>query len=185
MEFRKYQHIERYGTVETEGINNGICYIFPKIDGTNTSVWLSDNGEVCVGSRKRELNAENDNRNSYKTISDNDNIKNYLKQHPTHRLYGEWLVPHTIRTYEDTAWNNFYIFDVVEEVSDSTRYLPYEEYVPLLEEHDIKYIPLLNKIFDGEYEDFVKELDNNTFLIKVDNGVGEGIVIKNYEYTNK
>lgn len=42
MEFRKYQHVERFGTVETENIQVGVCYIFPKIDGTNSSVWLGE-----------------------------------------------------------------------------------------------------------------------------------------------
>jgi len=34
MEFRKYQHIERFGTDEVDGIEFGKCYIFYKIDGT-------------------------------------------------------------------------------------------------------------------------------------------------------
>lgn len=32
MEFEKYQHVERFGTTETEVIENGTCYVFPKID---------------------------------------------------------------------------------------------------------------------------------------------------------
>ena len=40
MEFRKYQHIERYGRNEVLGIEQGVCYVYPKIDGTNSSVWL-------------------------------------------------------------------------------------------------------------------------------------------------
>ena len=39
-EFLKYQHIERLNTQETEGITDGICHIFYKIDGTNASVWM-------------------------------------------------------------------------------------------------------------------------------------------------
>jgi len=35
--FMKYQHVERYGTDEVEGIELGETYIFPKIDGTNGS----------------------------------------------------------------------------------------------------------------------------------------------------
>ena len=37
-EFVKYQHVERLGTDETEGILDGIVYVFYKIDGTNGSV---------------------------------------------------------------------------------------------------------------------------------------------------
>ena len=32
MDFRKYQHIERFGTTEVDGIELGKCYVFPKID---------------------------------------------------------------------------------------------------------------------------------------------------------
>lgn len=40
MKFRRYQHVERFGNDEVEDINIGTCYIFPKIDGTNSSVYL-------------------------------------------------------------------------------------------------------------------------------------------------
>lgn len=31
MSFIKYQHLERYGNTEVEGIEVGTCYVFPKI----------------------------------------------------------------------------------------------------------------------------------------------------------
>ena len=97
MEFRKYQHIERFGTTEVEGIEIGTCYVFPKIDGTNSSVWLND-GVVCAGSRNRQLTLEKDNAGFYAAISKDERIKAYLEKHPTHRLFGEWLVPHSLKT---------------------------------------------------------------------------------------
>lgn len=45
MKFRKYQKLERFGMTSVENIEIGNCVIFPKIDGTNASVWL-DNGEI-------------------------------------------------------------------------------------------------------------------------------------------
>ena len=39
--FSKYQHVERLGTTETNGIEMGMCYIFPKIDGTNSQLWFN------------------------------------------------------------------------------------------------------------------------------------------------
>ena len=59
MEFKKYQHLERFGTTEVNGIEDGMCYIFPKIDGTNSSVWFNDG--LQAGSRKRHLTLESDN----------------------------------------------------------------------------------------------------------------------------
>ena len=63
MEFLKYQHVERFGTTETQGIENGMCYVFPKIDGTNSQLWW-DNG-LKAGSRNRELFIDNDNAGFY------------------------------------------------------------------------------------------------------------------------
>lgn len=58
MQYKPYQHIERLGTQETEGILDGTCHIFPKIDGTNATVYLGDDGNLHGGSRKRELTIE-------------------------------------------------------------------------------------------------------------------------------
>ena len=44
MDFLKYQHVERFGTTETNGIENGMCYVFPKIDGTNSQLWWKEDG---------------------------------------------------------------------------------------------------------------------------------------------
>lgn len=186
MEFRKYQHVERFGTTEVDNIQIGVCYVFPKIDGTNSSVWLRD-GELCAGSRNRELSLDKDNAGFLAAISQDSNIMAYLKKHPTHRLYGEWLVPHSLKTYREDAWRRFYIFDVCVDADNETglEYLPYEVYKPLLEEFNLNYLAPLRIIKNGEYEDFVKCLDENNFLIKDGDGVGEGIVIKNYDFYNK
>lgn len=94
MGFKKYQHIERFGKPDVYTIENGECYVFPKIDGTNSSVWL-ENGEIKAGSRNRELSLDNDNAGFYNYIINDNSILNYLTKHPTHRLFGEWLVPHS------------------------------------------------------------------------------------------
>lgn len=177
MEFRKYQHVERFGSEETEGINNGLCYVFPKIDGTNAQLWFND--KLCAGSRKRELSEDLDNAGFYVWAQKQENILSFFQSYPHLRLYGEWLVPHSLRTYRDDAWDKFYVFDIM----DDDVYLPYEEYKLILEKFDIEYIPLLTKIENPTYEELVALLDKNTYLVK--EGVGEGIVIKNYAYRNK
>jgi hypothetical protein len=184
-DFLKYQHIERFNTSEVENIEFGKCYIFPKIDGTNASIWLGEDNNVQTGSRNRHLTIEDDNAGFTKWAVTQPNILEYLKEHPTHRLYGEWLVPHTLRTYKDSAWKNFYVFDVIAVEEDTLRYLTYEEYKPLLEKYNINYIPTISIITNGTYEQFIKQLDKNNYLIEDGKGIGEGIVIKNYEYTNK
>lgn len=180
MEFQKYQHIERFGTDEVEGIEIGECYVFPKIDGTNSSVWLED-GEIKAGSRNRELTLDKDNAGFYNAIIKDDKIKAFLETYPHLRLYGEWLVPHSLKTYRDDAWRKFYVFDVY--LRDMAMH--YEIYKTKLEEYGIDYIMPIRIIRNGGYEDFVKCLDQNNFLIKDGQGAGEGIVIKNYPYQNK
>lgn len=188
MEFRKYQHIERFGTDEVENINIGKCYIFPKIDGTNSSCWLNADGELRCGSRNRELTLEKDNAGFYAAMLKNENIINYLKAHPNHRLFGEWLVPHTLKTYRADAWRKFYVFDVAidnDELERGLEYIPYDIYAPMLEEFGIEYIAPLRIVKNGDYEYFVHCLEVNDYLIEDGKGVGEGIVIKNYDFYNR
>lgn len=186
MKFKKYQHLERFGNDEVEGIELGKLYIFPKLDGTNAQVWLDDEGNIKAGSRNRELTLEKDNAGFYKFVLENENIKKYLEKHPTHRLYGEFLVPHSLKTYREDAWRRFYIFDVcLDKENGSVEYIPYDIYKPLVEEFGLDYIPPIVTMTNGSYEYFIRTLDNNTFMIQDGKGIGEGIVIKNYDYYNK
>lgn len=179
MEFKKYQHVERFGTIETEGIENGMCYVFPKIDGTNAQLWW--NGELCAGSRNRELVVGADNAGFYEWAKKQTVFKDFFAEYPNLRLYGEWLVPHTLRTYEESAWRNFYVFDVM----DGDEYIPYDEYSKLLEKYGIEYIPPICKVENPTYERLIAQLEKNDYLIEDGKGTGEGIVIKNYDYRNK
>lgn len=181
MEFLKYQHIERFGTTEVEGIEFGTCYVFPKIDGTNASVWIDD-GEIQAGSRTRQLSAEKDNAGFYAWVKDQIHIKEFLTEYPDLRLFGEWLVPHSLKTYRDDAWRNLYIFDVMDK---DGVYLSYDEYKPLMDKFSIEYIPPIATIRNSSYEQFIKQLEVNVFLIENGKGFGEGIVIKRYDYVNK
>ena len=179
MEFKKYQHIERLGTDETAGIEIGNCFVFPKIDGTNSQLWWNDG--LQAGSRNRHLEIGNDNAGFYDWALKQDKFKDFFTEYPDLRLYGEWLVPHTLKTYTDTAWKNYYVFDVLNE----NCYLSYDEYKPILERFGIDFIPPICSIKNPTYERLIGMLEKNTYLIENGNGFGEGIVIKNYDYVNK
>lgn len=60
MEFKKYQHIEKLGTTEVEGILEGQVSLFYKIDGTNSCIFLKDDNTLGFGSRTRELTLDKD-----------------------------------------------------------------------------------------------------------------------------
>lgn len=184
MSFKKYQHVERLGTDETENILQGICHVFFKIDGTNASIWVDKDGNLHYGSRNRELSLENDNAGFMAWASEQKNIQAFFRSVPNWRLFGEWLVPHSLKTYRDNAWRDFYVFDVFNDETDEI--VPFEEYEPLLREYEINYIPPLRIIKNPSVEDIFKCLDScNQFLVKDGAGAGEGIVIKNYDYKNK
>lgn len=179
IEFQPYQHVERFGTVETQNIEFGICFIFPKIDGTNGQIWY-DNG-IFAGSRKRILTVEEDNGGFYAYVLQQENIREFFKHYPELRLYGEWLIPHTLRTYHKESWRKFYVFDVMKD----EEYLDYEYYKLILNEYNIDYIPALCKIENPTYERLIDIMNNNYYLIEDGKGTGEGIVIKRYDYKNK
>lgn len=105
----------------------------------------------------------------------------FFAAHPDLRLYGEWLVPHSLKTYRSDAWRNFYVFDVTSE----RGYLSYDEYSKILNEFDIEYIPPICKVVNPTYDRLIAQLDKNGYLIEDGKGIGEGIVIKNYDYRNK
>lgn len=191
--FKKYQHLERFGTTEVAQIELGECFIFPKIDGTNASVWLED-GKIQAGSRTRKLSLESDNAGFYDWVLKQQNLINYFSENPTHRLFGEWLVPHSLKTYRKDAWRKFYVFEVVidrlenelqHDSDEKFNYLHYNDYKLFLEKHEIDFIPPISVIKNSNYEQLVNQLMKNDFLIEDGKGYGEGIVLKNYDFKNK
>lgn len=181
--FIKYPHLERFGTDEVESIELGECYIFPKIDGTNASIWLDENLNVCAGSRNRQLELDNDNAGFYNSVYQNNDIKSLLETNPNLNFYGEWLVPHSLKTYRESAWRQFYVFDVFCRAKD--RFLTFDEYLPILAGYDVEVIHPIAIIKNPSYEQLINQTEKNLYLIEDGKGTGEGIVIKNYDYKNK
>lgn len=195
MSYIKYQHVERFGTDEVDNINIGECYIFPKLDGTNGQVWFED-GEIKAGSRRRELSEDKDNAGFLNewVKSNESKLKALFEEFPHWRLHGEWLVPHSLKTYREDAWREFYIFDVsrlkdkeeiVHDGDSRLMYIHYEIYRPHLHNHGFNYLVPQSIISNPSYEQLIHECKANTFLIKDGKGCGEGIVIKNYDFKNK
>lgn len=184
MSFHKYMHLERLGTNEVDGIEVGTCHVFPKLDGTNASIWLDEDGNIKAGSRNRELSVENDNAGFYNWVLENEDwFKGFLEPNPSFTLYGEWLVPHSLKTYRDDAWRRFYIFDVFNR--NNRSYLEYDLYKHHLDSHGFDYLAPLAVVKNGSVEAFERCLEKNTHYIKDGEGTGEGVVIKNYNWQNQ
>ena len=181
--FLKYPHLERFGNEEVDGIEFGTTYVFPKLDGTNAQVWLNDDDTIGAGSRNRTLSLNNDNAGFMNWAVKQDNLKLFLSHYHWLNVYGEWLVPHNLKTYRDDAWRKFYIFDLVD--CETGEFYSYEMMKDVLDPYGLDYLPPIAIVKNGTREHYEKCLEKNVFLIKDGMGVGEGIVIKNYGWENK
>lgn len=190
MSFIRYQHIERLGKREVDGILDGLCYIFPKLDGTNGSIWVANGdpaGEFQFGSRNKHLKGT-DNHGFRTSIMKNQELlkrlNDYFGLHPDTRLFGEWMVPHTVTGYRDEVWRRFWVFDVGLDTGNGLRYLPYRTYQPWLNWAGLDYIPTEAVVDHPSMSDLILRRDNNTWMMK-EGEVGEGIVIKRYDFVNR
>jgi len=174
--FKAYRKIHRLGKEETDGIVVGKCYIQEKVDGANTSIWLED-GVIKKGSRTQDLTGKN--FNGFPEYVDNHpGIKKFFDENGSkYRLYGEWLVRHTV-SYNELSYKKFYLFDIWDEVEDKELELP--EVYELAKKYEIEIVPLRAVIENPTPEQI------NEWVGKSDFGDrGEGVVIKNFNFVDK
>lgn len=171
--FIKYPKIHRLGKEEVEGILEfGEVTIQEKIDGANTSIWM-ENGKLHGGSRTRELGEESFN-GFVEYINNHEGIKKMFVDHPDYRVFGEWLVRHTI-SYNETAYRQWYMFDIL----IGEKWLTQSEVRAIAEQYSINTPQVF---FMGK----TTEEKVRAFVGKTDLGEkGEGVVIKNPEFFNK
>lgn len=181
----KYMHVERLGTDEVEGILDGTVVVMPKLDGTNGQIYMSEDGEIMCASRNKMLDAHNTNQGFWNHVTESswaNNYGAYFSEHPHHILYGEWLVPHTLKTYEKLAWNKFYVFDVFD--TRTGLFIPYDRYISNIRDCFINFVPKLADLYRATEVGLQKYVESNKFLMTEGN-IGEGIVIKRYDFVNK
>lgn len=172
--FKSYDKIKRLGSEETAGILEGICYIQEKVDGANAQIWMED-GEIKCGSRRKELESG---FNGFVEYAKNDpGIRAFLECSPYLTLYGEWLVPHTIK-YNETSYGKFYMFDIYDR--SSGIFYSQEGVKEMAEAWGIKTAHLFG-IYENPSLELIKELAKQSTL----GDKSEGVVIKNYAFVNK
>lgn len=192
--FIKFQHIERFGREDTAGIlQNHRVIITPKIDGTNASIWVDDEGNIACGSRTRQLSAEKDNAGFYAWVhSDNLEavaIRKFLETYPEYRFFGEFTGSTkfigAIKDYNSDALGQLWIFDMMD---DEGHYLDDEVWREMLSSWEgiaEYYVPILG-ILDCPTMDDIQELAiNNKFLLDNANHAGEGVVVRAPGWVNK
>lgn len=172
MNFVKYPKIHRLGKEEVEGILEGMCVVQEKVDGANTQIWFED-GFIRLGSRSKQITEGFNGFVDY--VMTNEPIKNILADHPDWRLFGEWLVRHTL-AYRETSYRTWYMFDIM--LPDG-KFMEHWEVSRMSQKYGIPMPQIFDTVNKPKVED-IKKFVGQTCL----GDKGEGVVIKNLGFLN-
>lgn len=176
MSFKWYGKIHRIGKVETEWLLDWVCTVQEKVDGANLSIWSDEDEGIQVWSRTQNVTLGSF-RGAVEYVKAHQGILNYFGLHKSHRMYWEWLVPHTITSYNAENYNNFYLFDIEDE--DGKR-LPQSYVRGTAELYGIR-TPHTFAVITNPTIDNIMEFVGKSTL----GPIGEGVVIKNESFVNK
>jgi thiol-disulfide isomerase/thioredoxin len=174
MAHRHYGKIHRLGKEETEGILEGLCHIQEKVDGANAQIWIED-GIIHTGSRTRDVSNESFNGLT-EYARNHQGIIKLLTEYPNYRLYGEWLVRHTIQ-YNETVYKKFYLFDIYH--NETECFLDAMDVFDTAKAYGIEAVPYYGGIENPTMEQLMEFVGKSEFGDR-----GEGIVVKNYDFMN-
>lgn len=179
MNHKKFMDIERIKEVNVNGFEKGdYIVIQEKIDGSNAAIrYDSENDCVVAQSRKQILSIGNNLRGMYEWSQtlDKNKVKEVLGDNLV--LFGEWLVPHTVK-YPDKKYNQFYAYDIYD--TDAEKYLSQDIVEEKVKELGLNFVPVFYK---GEFQSWENIL---SFVGKTEmcGEMGEGIVVKNQTKLN-
>lgn len=185
----RYQHIERLGHEDCEGLLEGEVVVQEKLDGANLTVaWdleAGDNGDIVIASRNRVISV----RGSQGGDGPLGRAVTYVLEHPGFRalfrkkplwvLRGEWLAPHSITYDKDWCWK-LVVFDVQER--PELGYVHWRKYADVLTRHEIPWVPALATLFNPSVVDVTQLAEGRSGYGDVQR---EGIVVKNYGFRNQ
>ena len=179
MEHKKFMDIQRIKEGIVDGFQNGDHIIIQeKIDGANAAIrYDSENDCIVAQSRKNLLNISNNLRGFFEWTQtlDKDKVKEVIGDNIL--IFGEWLVPHTVR-YPDDKYNQFYVYDAYN--TETGEYLPQTEVKSIAAKLNLNYVPVF---YEGEFTDwnFCYQFVGKT---EMGGEYGEGIVVKNQSKLN-
>ena len=176
---KHYMDIERLKPSFIEGFEVGDDIVIQeKIDGANFSIrYDKEDNSVKAFSRKKELNFSNNLRGAWEWSQklSVDLIKNGLGDNLV--LFGEWLVPHTVK-YPDDKYQNAYFFDVYN--TETEEYLIQDKVKKIISDLNLNYVPVF---YIGK---FISWDNVKSYIGKTEMGgeYGEGVVVKNQTKLN-
>ena len=171
---KKYSKIVRHGKSSThltiEG--NPEIVVTEKLDGANAS-FLKEGVVIKCFSRNTELSEGDTLRGFYNWVQENVMLSDLNNKYI---YYGEWLIRHKLDYGENER--QFYLFDIYD--TETEKYLPFSEVKSESFRLNLNLIPVF---YEGKFQ----SLDHiDSFVGKSQLGeVGEGVVVKNYDYTDK
>lgn len=197
----KYQHVERLGNSEVQGILQGKVWIQEKIDGANLSVsWDREAEDFIICSRRNPIyhHGECHNKNFQPVvdyITGTHAFRQLFAECPTMILRGEYMTKHKV-PFKPEFEKKFVIFDVEITPEDPRSggkylYLTYDS-APGAEVDEMSYEWYRQTFHDLLWLEAVC-LENPTIeqlqeLSKAESTFmeyREGIVVKNYDFINK
>jgi hypothetical protein len=181
----KYQHVERLGSPEVEGLLDGVVTVQTKIDGANLTVaWDHDADDFVIASRNHAIYHDGEVLEGFngavEYVKSNAGAFQHITQDLGWILRGEWLVRHSVN-YAADKMKKLYVFDV-QEIDDGMSYVEPRLYIPILEEWSIPYIPTLTMLDHPTPEVLAAlVLGPDTFGAEQK----EGVVVKRYGFVNR
>lgn len=179
LQHKKYLNIEIMNDKLTDSFKQGDHIIIQeKIDGANASFqYDAESDSLVCFSRNSLLNEEHDLRGFYHWVQklDKELVRSVIGENI--RVFGEWLVKHTV-SYPDDKYNMMYIFDIYD--MEKGCYCQQEYVKSVAEKLGIPYVPVF---FDGEFtgwEDIMPMIGRTA----MGGELGEGIVVKNLSRMN-
>jgi len=177
-EVEKYQHVERFGSSNVEGLLDKNCVVQEKLDGANLTV--ANEAGLIVATRNSCIHHDGAPltgfRGAVEYVLAHEGILDFITDHPELVLRGEWLIKNRI-DYGPLNMFKYYVFDV--QLRDG-NYIPWEDYSSLLAEYDILMVPHLG---------FADSMDEVIAFAGGESAIGgdrkEGVVVKRYDFANK
>lgn len=174
----KHAILEPTGMVEcnTDAFHVGdFVVIQEKIDGANACVrYDSESDKLVCFSRNKELSFDNTLRGFWNLVQDMDVTE--FRKHPNWYVFGEMLVPHTIK-YDAGSYNKWYVYDIYDE--ENGAWMQQKTVREFCDAAKLKYV---HTYYEGEFVSWehVKSFMNSP-------GYGsqqEGVIVKNQTALN-
>lgn len=178
----RYQHIERLGNEEVEGLLDGDVIVETKIDGANLTVaYYKEHHGIVIASRNQIAYKEDMEKKGFQGaveyVLNHDGIQTAV--YMGWILRGEWVAKMHNILYNKEIFGHYYVFDVQD---ISGNYIHPDVWMPKLKELGVQFIPILARLTRPTPEQLAE-------LTKGPDEFGaqqkEGIVIKRYDYYNK